>query len=186
MRLNLRQIQANVQNLPYVGEAQVIRQLPDKLILRVTERVPVARFMATRTDLNMRELLYIDRDGIVIKPQANDALHPVPEITGGKFNDLEPGQHIEQPEVLAVLSLLKQFEVSPLKAVLDIHHLDVSRPLTFIMVTQDGLNVAFRLDHLDIQLDRLQEILEFATSRERQLASVDLTPELNVPATFRN
>jgi cell division protein FtsQ len=186
MRLDLKQIQMNIEGLPYVGEAQVIRLLPDKLLLKVIERVPVARLTSLRTDLNMRELLYLDRDGIIIKPQVNEALRAVPEITGGRFRDLEPGLRIEQTEALAVLQLLRQLELTPLKAMLEVHHFDVSRPLTLTLVTNEGTAVLFRLDRLDAQLERLREILDYTTSRERQLVSVDLTPEQNVPAILRN
>lgn len=186
MTLDLRRIQQDVEHLPYVAEAQVVRLLPDKIMIRVTERVPVARITAHRSDLNMRELLYLDRDGIVIKPQSHEMLKPVPEIMGGKFADLEPGQRLDQAEVLAALQLMKQFDLTPLKATMDIHHFDVSRPMTLVMVAQDGLSVSFRLDRIELQLERLREILEFAGNRERQLATIDLTPEFNVPATFRN
>ncbi len=189
MTLDLQQIEKNVERLPYVAEAQVQRQLPDRVSIRVTERLPIARIASRRTDLNMMEVLYLDRDGVAIKPQPNEPLRlNLPEIAGGPFNDVEPGQRFDaqnSPETAAAIFLLGQMELTPLRAQFDIAVLDVSHPLAIAMKTRDGVVVMFQLDYIPQQLERLQEILDFADSRARQLASVDLTPERNVPVRLR-
>lgn len=57
---DLPAMRAAVEELPYVETAQVSRQWPDKLLVSVTERVPVAM-------INLEKLYYVDRHGQVFK-----------------------------------------------------------------------------------------------------------------------
>ena len=181
MTVDLAQVEANVERLPYVASAQVRRELPDKIVITVTERMPIARIS---DDLKLP--LYVDRDGVTIKPMANEPLRTnLPEIVGTRFAGIEPGQRLDQPEVLAAVQLLKCMELTPVRARLDVSRLDVSHPLAIGIETRDGASVLFQLRYLPQQLGRLEEIMDYADSQGQQIASVDLTPERNVPVRFK-
>jgi cell division protein FtsQ len=186
MSVDLVEVEHNVEKLPYVAEAQVRRQLPDKIVVRITERMPIARIVSTRQDIAMQESFYIDRDGVTIKLQPNEIPRNLPEIVGDRLVDIEAGQRIDLPEIQAAVTLLKLIELTPLRTQFDIARIDMNRPLAMELQTRDGARIVFQLDNLPRQLDRLQQILDFANNRDRQLATVDLTPERNVPVRFKN
>jgi cell division protein FtsQ len=186
MSLNLKQIQANVEKLPYVAEAQVQRQLPNRIKIRITERVPIAKLIGTGTDLGTKEVFYIDRDGILLKPRLGDPLRDLPEIVAKRVIDLEPGQRLEGAEVLTAINLLKLMELTPIRASLDVRTIDARSPFSMKMHTAQASVIMFRLDHLEQQLQRLTEILEYSQNRQRQINTIDLTPDRNVPVTFLN
>ncbi len=72
---DLPAMQEAVEELPYVETAQLSRQWPDKLLVAVTERVPVAM-------INLEKLYYVDRQGQVFKAvEAGDAVD-FPVFTG--------------------------------------------------------------------------------------------------------
>jgi hypothetical protein len=52
------------------------------------------------------------------------------------------------------------------------------------MVTRNDMSIVFRLDSIDQQLARLLQIVEYPDFQMRQIRSVDLTPDINVPVTF--
>lgn len=193
MALNLQRIQQNVERLPYVAEAQVERQLPDKIIIRITERLPIAKLSLMNSELGAVETYYLDREGVLLRPRQGETIRQLPEITGLKATDYDPGQKIETPEVVAAINLLKLLESTPLEPSIGVAHggpslrtefdphiIDVSHPLALKVYTTQGAVITFRLDYLEQQLQRLAE------ARERvpeQIASIDLTPDLNVPVT---
>ncbi len=183
MRIDLRQVKADIEKLPYVAEAQVSRHLPNRILIRVSERIPIARFSTTG---KMREVFYIDREGVLMKARSMESAGILPEITGCHWQDPEPGQPVELPEVKAAIQLLKIMERTPLRGTLQVKTLDISNMLYLRMIAADGMQVQFRRDVLDQQLQRLYEILEFSRLKQNPVATVDLTIDRNVPVTFVN
>ncbi len=191
MTVDLQEVEQNLQKLPYVQSAQISRQLPDKIVITVTERLPIARIVSYRQDLNMNELFYVDRDGVAVRPQRNEPLRNLPELVNvdglrhSQFLDIDEGQRLDQPEVQAAVNLLKLIELTPLRARFDVAQIDLNRPLAMELATRDGARILFQLDNLSAQLDRLQQILDYAEDRGQQAATIDLTPARNVPVRFK-
>ncbi len=78
--------QAAVASLPYVKTAQLSRQWPDRLLVSVTERVPVAI-------VNLEKLYYVDADGQIFK-----RIEPGEEIDLPVFTGLSVAQLQKNPE----------------------------------------------------------------------------------------
>lgn len=183
--IDLVRVQRNIERLPYVAEARVEKHLPGKLVIKITERNPIVKVTAVTSDLGRSEVFYIDRDQYVIfKPRPGEAARPLPEIVGLRNRDLDAGVRISQPEVVVAISLLKALETTTLGSALDVQTIDVSQPLALKVTTRDGAVVFFRMDYISQQIHRLQEILEYAQSNNKQIRTVDLTLDRNVPVTF--
>lgn len=183
--IDLGRVQRNIERLPYVAEARVEKHLPGKLVIKITERNPIVKITGQTAELGRPEIYYIDRDQYVIfKPRPGEAARPLPEIIGLRNRDLDPGQRISQPEVVVAISLLKALETTTLGSALDVQTIDVGQPLSLKVTTRDGAVVFFRLDYIGQQIHRLQEILEYAQNNNKQIRTVDLTLDRNVPVSF--
>jgi cell division septal protein FtsQ len=183
--LNLPQIAKDLEKLPYVSNAQVERHFPDRVTIRIHERVPVVKISGLNADLNTRETFYLDRECVVLKPRDDEEETQLPEIVGLTRAELEPGVRLEQPGLKRALEILDAIEhSSQLNTSITIRSIDLSQPLSITMTTTQQTEITFRLDYIDQQLQRLQQIIERYSNYQEPLHTVDLTPDRYVPVTF--
>jgi cell division septal protein FtsQ len=184
--LNLPQIKRDVEKLAYVSSAKVERHFPDRIVIQIVERQPVVKIFAINDDLGTREMFYLDRECVVLKPRENEATPTLPEVIGLVNAEVEPGVKLEQPALTKALQILEAINhISTLNTSIDIRTIDLSQPLSITMTTTQDIAITFRLDYIDQQMARLQQIFErFVDKDQRTLHTVDLTPNINVPITF--
>jgi cell division protein FtsQ len=183
--LDLREITRDLDKLPYVSSAKVERHFPDAITIHITERVPVVKIVGLNIDLGTRETFYLDRDGVVLKPREDDEAPLLPEIIGltDAEDELEPGMKLEQPSLKSAMEILDEIGHSQLNTSITVRTIDLSNPLSITMTTRQDMTITFRLDYIDQQLQRLVEITTDPRF-QRPIATVDLTPDSNVPVTF--
>ncbi|CAB4242947.1 Cell division protein FtsQ [Methylacidimicrobium sp. AP8] len=182
--VSLPEVYKAVSSLPYVQRASVRRVLPDRIEIRVEERVPLARVVTKAKRFSGRNLC-VDYQGVVFVARKGEVLSLLPELEGVPSDDLEIGNRLATPECRAALRLLGLLQENPsMRNLLDPAVVDVSGRLCLKVVSRDGVGIVLRLDHLERQMRRLQKIYAFSQSRGRKVASVDLTPEQNVPVIF--
>ncbi len=184
--LNLPQITHDLEKLPYVSSAKIERHFPDEIIIHIHERVPVAKIFGMNIDHGTREMFYLDRDCIVLKPRENEELPLLPVVTVGLPNpELEPGTRLEQRGLACALEILKAMDHTPtLHTSIDIRSIDLSQPLSITMMTTHDMAITFRLDNIDEQMRRLRQIVEYTENPLRTIRTVDLTPDQYVPVNF--
>lgn len=185
MKINLWQVQKDIEKMPYVAEARVDRFLPDKIKITVRERIPMVRWTYPGSSIHLREVFTIDRDGVLIRSRSNE-LQTLPELIGFRLNDPEPGMKIENAEVLAAIQLLKTMETTPVRGLMSVRSIDISTPYTLRVLSGEGMVAKMRTTVFDQQLGRLLDIIEFSRQKENYIATVDLTLDKNVPVTFLN
>ena len=183
--LDLPQITHDVEKLAYVSSAKVERHFPDRVVIRIHERVPVVKIVGINVDLGTRETFYLDHDCIVLKPRPDEPARMLPEVIGLTNAELEPGVRLDQPALTRALEILDDINhMSTLNTSIDIRSIDLSQPLCIKMVTTRDLSITFRPDYIDQQLQRLTQIFERYDNGELSLRTIDLTPDQNVPVTF--
>jgi cell division septal protein FtsQ len=186
--LNLRQITRDLEKLPYVSVAKVERHFPDAVTIHITERVPVVKMVGLNIDLGTRETFYLDRNGVVLKPRTDEAPPLLPEIIGltPAEAEFEPGMTLDQPSLKSAMEILDEIDHSQLHTAITIRTIDLGNPLSITMITRQDMTIVFRSnpDYIDQQLQRLMQILSRPEFQQRTIASVDLTPDSNVPVTF--
>ena len=79
--LDLAEIRTELKRMPWVAEARVSRQLPDKLVIDIEERTPHA--VLVKPD----RLVLIDRDGIELDPIAEEDAAGMLRISGAGAKD---------------------------------------------------------------------------------------------------
>jgi len=185
--LNLPQITRDLEKLPYVSSARVERHFPDRVVIRLQERVPVVKIVGIDVDLGSRQPFYLDHECIVLKPREDEPppTPPLPEVIGLTNAELEPGVRLEQPVLASALKILNAIKyTSELNTSIDIRSIDLSQPLSIKMVTTRDMSITFRPDCIEQQLMRLTAIFERYGNDPRTIHTVDLTPDQNVPITF--
>ncbi|QSR84499.1 cell division protein FtsQ/DivIB [Methylacidimicrobium sp. B4] len=184
LSISLPEVYKAVSSLPYVQRASVRRELPNRIEITIEERVPLAKVW-TKAKRFSGQSLCVDFQGVVFVARRGEVVALLPELEGVPSDDLEIGNRLHTPECRAALHLLRLLQGTPsLRNLLDPASLDVSGHLCLRVVTRDGVGIVLRLDHLERQMKRLQKIYVFSQSRGRKVASVDLTPEQNVPVIF--
>jgi cell division septal protein FtsQ len=182
--LNLPQIKRDLEKLPSVSSATVERHFPDKITIHITERVPVVKIRGINVDLGTSETFYLDRQCVVLKPREDEVVPLLPEVIGLSDAELEPGMKLDQSCLTKSMEILDAIDHSRLRTTIDIRTINLSDPLSITMVTRQDMSITFRPDCIDQELQRLLLIVEYPDFQTRQIRSVDLTPDINVPVTF--
>lgn len=183
LALDLDTLRRELELWPMVEKVEVEREIPSRLVIRVTERIPVANISSSNA------IRYqIDRNGVVmdLAPYQKNAeemqkfLAAMPDILGARVSDLKMGRPVTSPEVFQALELIRQFSRMQLPEMrsdnpAEIVSVDVSRRGMIVMRTSEGLVVKIDREDMDYQLSVLSELLRDVRQRGERLMTVDLT-----------
>lgn len=193
--LDLTKVKRNIELVSTIDSVSVERVLPHTLKVHVTEREPIAQVNVPRADAAGRILVSVyqlDANGAVIQPldprvctvplaEMNSQL---PVISGVNYFLLQPGRHIELPQVQAALQLLDAFRSSSMYGVVDLQRVDVSDPRVIVATTSQGSEITFSLDNVDQQLQRWRQIYDLGMQQQKSIATADLAVANNVPVRW--
>jgi cell division protein FtsQ len=189
--VSLGRAQARVEAIPQVEKAQVTRQLPNRIVIEINERKPVAwiapeRGAATRQEVtSSSQSFLVDAHGLLLQPRKlmpQDYFLPIiRNYTGGPRSD---GQESDGDEIKAALDLLHAEQDSPLAARFQIQEIDLAKHFGIEVTDRDGLQVLFGLDDMDKQLKRLEVYLQPLDQGPDKPHTINLMAERNVPVTF--
>ena len=186
--VNLGQVRDRLQQLPQVDEVQVIRKLPGEIDLRIVERKPIAWITSDKqiSDPFASEVAFlVDARGVLMKEKK---LLPeylgLPLITGCTSESLEAGKTVESFETKAALELLRLSTRSFMQTRFQIREIDISKGYCLVVADKNHTRVTFGFDNLDAQLERLEQFLVYADDSRRELGTVNLLVQRNIPVTF--
>lgn len=186
--VNLAQVRDRLQQLPQVDEVQVTRKLPGAIDLRIIERKPIAWITSDKqiSDPFASEVAFLlDARGVLMKEKK---LLPeylgLPLITGCTSESLEAGKTVESFEAKAALELLRLSTRSFMQTRFQIREIDVSKGYCLLVSDKNHTRVTFGFDNLESQLQRLEQFLVYADDSKRELATVNLLVQRNIPVTF--
>src|SRR4051812_11202144 len=186
--INLAQVRDRLQQLPQVDEAQVLRKLPGEIDIRITERKPIAWITSDKqiSDPFASDVAFlVDARGVLMKEKK---LLPeylgLPLVTGCTSESLEPGKTVDSFEGKAALELLRLSTRSFMQMRFQIREIDVSKGYCLVVSDKNHTRVTFGFDNLDAQLQRLEQFLVYADDSKRDLATVNLLVQRNIPVTF--
>jgi cell division septal protein FtsQ len=189
LSLDLGEFCRKLEQLPMVDRAEVGRELPGRLFIRITERVPIANISYGTGSARYQ----IDRQGVVMNLEAfakdsedfQQRIQALPTITGAKVADLRIGRTASSPEVTQALALIQQIDKAELRCDLDVEEINVCKRGMLQVRTAEGVLLKIGLSSMRRQLSRLATILQDARQNALRIATVDLTVAGNdVPVTF--
>jgi cell division septal protein FtsQ len=186
--VNLAQVRDRLLQLPQVDEVQVTRKLPGAIDLRIIERKPIAWITSDKqiSDPFASEVAFLlDARGVLMKEKK---LLPeylgLPLITGCTSESLEAGKTVESFEAKAALELLRLSTRSFMQTRFQIREIDISKGYCLLVSDKNHTRVTFGFDNLDTQLQRLEQFLVYSDDSKRELATVNLLVQRNIPVTF--
>ncbi len=186
--VNLAQVRDRLQQLPQIDEVQVTRKLPGEIDIRIVERKPIAWITSDKqiSDPFASEVAFlVDARGVLMKEKK---LLPeylgLPLITGCTSESLEPGKTVGSSEAKAALELLRLSTASFMQTRFQIREIEVSKGYCLVVSDKNHSRVTFGFDNLESQLQRLEQFLVYADDSKRELATVNLLVQRNIPVTF--
>jgi cell division septal protein FtsQ len=187
-RVNLARVHDCLQDLPQVDELEIVRKLPGEIDIRIVERKPIAWITSEKqiADPFASDVAFlIDTRGVLMKEKK---LLPeylgLPVILGAGSESLEAGKTVESPETKAALELLRLSSRSFMQTRFQIREIDVSKGYCLLVTDKNHSKVTFGFDNLDTQLQRLEQFLIYSDDAHREIATVNLLVQRNIPVTF--
>ncbi|HYY29737.1 MAG TPA: FtsQ-type POTRA domain-containing protein [Chthoniobacterales bacterium] len=185
--IDLPKVRAGLAALPEVEDSRVQRILPNKLMISIQERRPVAWVVPPETNIesfNFENAFLVDERGILLKTKS---LAPeflgLPLIIGIGTSNYQAGQPLDQDEAKAALDLIRASN-EILQGRFQIQTIDVSKRYCMTVTDRQHASVTFNIDGVESQLHRLALVLNYCDANSRELQTVNLMAERNVPVTF--
>ncbi len=194
LALDLARVRRDLEAIPNIKSAAIERVLPHTVLIRITEREPIAQFLFPQpnsTNLWDRGVYLLAADGMVMLPLEphqkavpNAAPEALPSLIGVPRESLKPGRRVESAQILAALSLIEAFGRSPMAGLVDVKHIDLSAPNVLNLATAQHSEVLFSFSDPDAQLRRWRAVHEYGQSAGKYVAWIDLSVANNVPARW--
>lgn len=182
--VDLAQARATIEQMPQVESAVVQRQLPNRMSVTVTERRPIA-WVAAKGDLDpssSERSFLIDARGIVLRSRVVlPEYYHLPIISGFETENLVPGKRVPALEMQAALELVR---LNADNTRFQARNIDLAKGYCLVVTDQRHAKITFGLDRIENQLARLNRYLDRAAEEHREIQTVNLIVERNVPVTF--
>jgi cell division protein FtsQ len=185
--INLTKVREGLATVPEVEESRLQRIVPNKLVISIQERRPVAWVVPSNANLasfNFENAFLADQRGILLKTKSLPSEYlGLPLIVGVDTSNCQAGQPLEQDEAKSALDLIRA-STEILQGRFQIQTIDVSKRYCMIVTDKQKASVTFNTDGLEAQLHRLGIVLNYCDSNSRELQTVNLMAQRNVPVTF--
>lgn len=182
--VDLAQARAALEQLPQVESAVLQRQLPNRISVAVTERRPIA-WVAAKGDedpSSSERSFLIDARGIVLRSRVVlPEYYHLPIISGFETENLVPGKRVNAFDMQAALELVR---LNADSTRFQARNIDLSKGYCLLVTDQRHAKITFGLDRIDQQLTRLYRCLDRAAEDKKELQTVNLIVERNIPVTF--
>jgi cell division septal protein FtsQ len=177
---DFKDIEMALSKVPVVESVYLERKLPHTLIVKVKERLPVARIAGRQS---RRFPFVVDRYGVVLPPRQSAAALP---LIKGLDEDLRLGLPVECPDVETTLKIIALCDSSgSLRSYVQIETLDIKYADFIDMRLKGGIRVRMPRFSLKSKLQDLATVIKIASGQGKRVKEVDLTLDsAKVPVTY--
>jgi cell division protein FtsQ len=182
--VDLSSARTAIEKMPQVESASVQRVLPNRINITINERRPIAWVAAKGDDdpSSSDRSFLIDARGVVLRSRVLlPEYYHLPIITGFETENLAAGRRVNVLEMQAALELIR---LNADSTRFQARNIDVSKGYCLVVTDQRHAKITFGLDRLDKQLERLYRCLDRAAADKKELQTVNLIVERNIPVTF--
>jgi cell division protein FtsQ len=164
-KLDTMGIVDRVESLPEVRRADVVRELPNRVVISVEERRPFTLVHGGR-------LHWMDEEGRLLGASPEAVAPPMPVISGLSADELASMRTSPGPKARAAIGVIRALLRSGTGLAAEISEIDMSRREGPVLYTVDGVEVRLGTEDWDERLARLEGVLtQIATQDVR---TVDL------------
>ncbi|NLB65810.1 MAG: FtsQ-type POTRA domain-containing protein [Lentisphaerae bacterium] len=171
--VSLRGIRENLMGVPVISAVQAGRQLPDTLVIEITERVAVAGLSRAGGGMS----LAVAHDGHVLGPSSVRASLPV--IAGVRDAGLRPGDVVKDPMLAKALEVLRVCNLAELRPDVSVVAIAVDDDEFLELTLQTGERVLMSCGDVEKKLRHLGMMRQVARRRGLNLTTYDMTVERN-------
>lgn len=176
LNINPKTVEAALERHPWVKDAVVRRKLPDKLIITIKERVPIAI-------LNSNNKMYlVDNSGAIFKEMKPDEAQALPIITGADPEDIRRGS-LSGASIKAVELITMAGQGARTLGANNIKKIHIADSNNLILYTADhGIAIHFKTQDIKTQFARAEKILFqlYRSGNYERVASVELDYNQNM------
>jgi cell division protein FtsQ len=165
--LDPRRIARQVEALPEVQRADVIRELPDRVTVVVEERKPFTLVHAGR-------LHWIDETGHVLGREDQAVTPPAPVISGLTEAELVSMSGAPSGKARDAIRLIRALLRSGSTLAGEISEIDMTEAKGPVLYTVGGVEVRLGAEEWDERLSRLEGVLAQPSARDGRIRTVDL------------
>ncbi|RPH31714.1 hypothetical protein EHM92_08930, partial [bacterium] len=155
----------------FIRAVSVNREVPDRVLITVDERVPIAAIAGER-------LLYVDADGMILPPARSEYIFDLPVVTGAiPPSECIPGKRVASEafrEALQIIVAAQQISEDFYRLISEVH-IDSGRTIE-LFTSESGVPVFFGRGDVAAKMVRLDAFWkEFVRQRGAQeLQYIDL------------
>ena len=173
-------LQKELESVSQIESVSLRRKLPDTLIIKVKERVPVAQIIGRRV---MSAPWMVDREGVVLPHRRKLASLPVIK---GLDMELQLGKKVEHSDVDIALKIISMVDASSfLKTYIQLDSIDVRYPDYIYLYLRNGLRAKMPRYSLDSRLHKLAGTIQVEAGKGKRLKTLDLTLDTpSAPGTY--
>src|SRR5262247_974242 len=164
-RLDTLGVIDRVESLPEVRRADVVRELPGRVVISVEERRPFTLVHGGR-------LHWMDEEGRLLGASPEAVAPPMPVISGLSPDELASMRSAPGPKARAAIGVIRALLRSGTGLTSEISEIDMSRREGPVLYTVDGVEVRLGSEDWDERLARLEGVL--AQIATQDVRAVDL------------
>jgi cell division protein FtsQ len=172
LAVNLETARKRLVAHPWVADAEIRRELPRRILIRIYEHRPLAVF-----EVDNRRFL-VNAEKRIFKDAGPEEGRGLPVVTGLGFTDIPLADETASPAYRAATALLDRHDRAPSTHPAPIRRIQVDRE-TGITLTAGGPVPSIRIGYgnYPIKFQRLQRVLAYLKQQvpAGELASIDLT-----------
>lgn len=166
-RLDPAAVAARVAAVPEIRRAEVVRHLPNRVVILVEERRPFTLVHAGRFH-------WLDEEGRVLDEVAQAVAPAVPVVSGLSEAELSSMRTDPSPRAREAVALIRTLLRSAGALAAEISEIDVSRADGPVLYTVDGVEVRLGTEEWEERLGRLQRILGQVGRDGEAVRAIDL------------
>ncbi len=163
--LDTRAVASRVATLAEIRRADVVRELPNRVVITVEERRPFTLVHGGR-------LHWLDEDGRLLGLEPHAVVPAVPVVSGLTEQELASLRDAPGPKVRAAIELIRALLRSGSVLTSEISEIDMSRKDGPVLYTIDGVEVRLGTEDWEDRLARLEGVLAQAVTQD--VRTVDL------------
>lgn len=179
-KINLKELSSYLQvQFGEIKKVTVERKLPNRIIIRIIEKEPLALI---NTDYGV---VNIDKDGYVfIVDQKGENNYPI--ITGVNSSKIRLGRRIEDPKVKKILGLISNIKAINSNLLDEFSEFNINKFSQIkAYTTQKGTRICFGQDLSLNVIKKLLAVISYAKQKEDIIEYIDLRFK-NVVVKFKN